>query len=129
MSLASLRIVALLSFACSACGPSYLPDGVTHAPEAAAVTTGVAAILYVTAGGCKISGCPTNTVCNPTTERCDDVECTPRSCGPDATCNTTIGRCVSIASGPRAGGAASTFVPSTPALPTPIAGPNANVQN
>lgn len=107
------------------CGP-MLPDGRvhSHSPGLAAANVGVGAILYVAAGGCKISGCPTNTRCNVTTERCDPVRCDKTSCSPDQTCDEASGNCVPIGIA-KAAPAASSSTTTTPAVPAPYAGPNA----
>lgn len=101
-----------------------LPDGRVHStsPGLAVVNAAVGGALYVTAGGCKISGCPTNTKCNVVTERCDPVKCDRKSCGPDAVCDEDTGRCIA-ASGIAPSSSSATV--TTPAVPTPLAGPNA----
>lgn len=106
------------------CGP-MLPDGRVHStsPGLALANVAVGGVLYVAAGGCKISGCPTNTKCNVVTERCDPVKCDRTSCGPDAVCDEDTGKCIagSAVKAPSSSSATTT----TPAVPTPLAGPNA----
>jgi len=113
---------ALIALALLAgCGP-MLPDGRVYAPGLAAANIIVGGALYLAAGGCKISGCPTNTKCNVTTERCDPINCDKASCGPDAVCDEGTGRCIPAGLMMTATSASTT----TPAIPTPLAGPNAN---
>jgi len=106
------------------CAP-MLPDGRVHStsPGLALVNVAVGGVLYVAAGGCKISGCPTNTRCNLVTERCDPNKCDRTSCGPDAVCDEDTGKC--IAASAALAPASSSATTSTPAVPTPLAGPNA----
>ncbi len=115
----ALFIVALVA----GCGP-MLPDGRVHSTSVgmAAANVVVGGALYLAAGGCKISGCPTNTKCNVSTERCDPVQCDRASCGPDSVCDEGSGKCIP------AGliTAASSSATTTPAVPVPYAGPNAN---
>jgi len=117
------RAVLLVTLAIG-CGP-LMPDGrvYSNSPGLAAANVVVGGALYVAAGGCKISGCPTNTKCNVTTERCDPVKCDKTSCGPDMVCDETRGDCIPITVSVAPQGSASTY---TPPVPTPIAGPNAN---
>lgn len=106
------------------CGP-MLPDGRVHStsPGLALANVAVGGVLYVAAGGCKISGCPTNTRCNLATERCDPIACDRRSCGPDAVCDEASGKCIAASSVKPATSSSATL--ATPPVPTPIAGPNA----
>ncbi len=103
-----------------------LPDGRVHStsPGLAAANVVVGGALYLAAGGCKISGCPTNTRCNVSTERCDPVKCDKSSCGPDAVCDEQSGKCIPAGLG-MATTSSSATPTTTPAVPTPIAGPNA----
>ncbi|MGZ3418186.1 MAG: hypothetical protein ACXVEF_15680 [Polyangiales bacterium] len=114
----------LLVVACSACGgQSSIYNGQIHSSSMgyAAANVAVGGVLYAVAGGCKISGCPTNTQCNTVTERCDPVKCSKTECAADEVCDETSGRCLPAN--------LSTAKPSssttTPAVPTPITGPNA----
>ena len=110
------------------CG-SVMPDAAvpSNAPGMAAANVVVGGALYLAAGGCKISGCPTNTKCNRSTERCEPVKCDKTSCGPDATCDEQGGQCIPFGPGvsapaPPASGSATT----SPAIPTALTGPNAS---
>lgn len=110
------------------CGP-MLPDGRVYStsPGLAAANVVVGGALYLAAGGCKISGCPTNTKCNRSTERCDPVKCDKTSCGPDAVCDEQGGQCIPVGPGVSAPAApAASSATTTPAIPTPLAGPNAS---
>ena len=105
------------------CGP-MLPDGrvYSNSPGLAAANVVVGGALYLAAGGCKISGCPTNTRCNVVTERCDPIQCDKTSCGPDAVCDEQTGKCIPAGLSTIQTASSTT----TPAVPTPPAGPNAN---
>ncbi len=71
-----------------------------HSNDAAfaAAVTGVAAVAYATGGGCRISDCPSDTVCNPATERCERVECSgppdASVCPSGSQCQASTGTCV-----------------------------------
>jgi hypothetical protein len=69
-------------------------------PAAAAVITGTGAVLYATAGGCKISGCPTGTYCNVASERCIRTECDASNerevCVAGTYCELRTGSCVAF---------------------------------
>lgn len=54
----------------------------------------VGGTLYVTAGGCKIAGCPTNLQCNTITERCEKIPCGTQGCGLEMRCDVVLDRCV-----------------------------------
>lgn len=103
-----------------------LPNGRVYStsPGLAAANVIVGGAIYLAAGGCKISGCPTNTRCNVTTERCDPVRCDRTSCGPDAVCDEDKGDCIPVTGFAAAANASAST--NTPAIPTPLAGPNAN---
>jgi hypothetical protein len=124
---ASMGLVAsvLLGLACGG-GQTNLYKGNIHSSSAAYAGANVAvgAALYVAAGGCKISGCPTNTQCNHVTERCDPVKCGTSTCKGDEACDEASGHCLPISL------AVTKPSPSTntPPVPTPInvnAGANA----
>jgi hypothetical protein len=116
--------IAWLALICLGCGP-MLPDGrvYSNSPGLAAANVGVGAVLYVAAGGCKISGCPTNTRCNVSTERCDPIQCDKKSCDPDSVCDEQTGKCIPAGLKTTT---ASTATTTTPAVPTPPVGPNSN---
>lgn len=113
--------IAWLALICLGCGP-MLPDGrvYSNSPGLAAANVAVGAALYVAAGGCKISGCPTNTQCNTVTERCDPVECDRTKCDPGSVCDERSGKCVPAALMTVTSASATT----TPAVPLPAVGPN-----
>ena len=50
---------------------------------------------YVVAGGCKSAGCPTHLACNPKSERCESIGCTPAgpACPPGSLCETRTHSC------------------------------------
>ncbi len=110
-----MKRVLLAFVVLAGCGGSTVP---------AAANAIVGGALYLGAGGCKIAGCPTNTRCNVTTERCDPIRCDKLSCGPDAVCDEDKGSCIPVSGVAAANGASSTTT-TTPAVPTPLAGPNA----
>ena len=60
----------------------------------AVVNAAVGGVLYVTAGGCKIAGCPTNLACNTITERCEKIPCGTQGCGLDQRCDLVRDVCV-----------------------------------
>jgi hypothetical protein len=85
--LASWGLVAAMACALIACGASgqtlCRPDPITgsqqcqiasKSPVDAALTTGVAAGVYV-ATGCTVNGCPLPDRCNPKTKRCETIYC------------------------------------------------------
>jgi hypothetical protein len=90
-------------FACGSKPEPVWPQPETHANDypTAGVFAGTAAVIYVAGGGCKISDCPTDTVCNPKTERCERLECSndglgPSGCPTGTQCNSTSKTCVSF---------------------------------
>ncbi len=101
-----------------------LPDGRVHSssPGLAVVNAAVGGALYVTAGGCKIAGCPTNTRCNVVTERCDPVKCGKNECKADEVCDEKVGECMPFTTT----GARPSTSTNTPPVPAPPVGPNAN---
>lgn len=107
------------------CGRLF-PDAsvASNAPTMAAANVIVGGALYVAAGGCKIAGCPTNTKCNVSTERCEPVQCNKSSCPADAVCDEQSGRCLPAHLTVVTAGSSAT--PHTPPVPSAIAGPNGN---
>src|SRR4051812_18545780 len=93
----ALVLPGLVCLACLACsgGQTNLYRGNIHSSSAAyaGANAAVGAALYVAAGGCKISGCPTNTQCNLVTERCDPVKCGTSDCKGDEACDEASGHC------------------------------------
>jgi len=120
-----MKRAVLFAIVIAGCGP-MLPDGrvYSNSPGLAAANVVVGGALYLAAGGCKISGCPTNTKCNLATERCDPIKCDRTSCGPDMVCDELKGDCIPVSLGVAAANASAST--HTPAVPVPIAGPNAN---
>ena len=119
-----LALVTTLA-ACGGSGQTSLYKGSIHSSSAvyAGANAAVGAAIYLAAGGCKISGCPTNTQCNRVTERCDPVKCGMADCSGDEACDEASGQCLPITLG------VSKPSPSTntPPVPTPInANPGAN---
>lgn len=106
-------------------GNSSIYNGQIHSSSMgyAAANVAVGTVLYAVAGGCKIAGCPTNTKCNTVTERCDPVKCSPTDCEKDEACDESSGRCLPLSL------AAKPYASTTPAIPVPLAGPNAPPQN
>ncbi len=95
----ALALVAFVGCVGSRQQEPIYPQVYTHSPGFAAGVTAAAAVIYVAGGGCKISDCPADTVCNPATERCERVECAGPSNGPDACpsgsqCEARTGTCV-----------------------------------
>lgn len=123
-----LVVLAITLCACS--GQTGLYRGAMHSSNVgyAAANVAVGAALYAFAGGCKISGCPTNTQCNVVTERCDPLKCLPNSCGDGEQCDEPTGRCLpaglSVVAKPAPKPGTSATV-TTPPVPIPPAGPNA----
>jgi hypothetical protein len=71
----------------------------SNQPAVVAAVTGVAVTTYAVAGGCKIADCPADTVCNPSTERCERIQCggPPASsdgCPPSTQCSQATGTCI-----------------------------------
>lgn len=89
----------------------------------AATNAVVGGVLYAVAGGCKISGCPTNTQCNVVTERCDPIQCgSDVHCEDGEVCDQPTGKCIPSSLGLVS---PSSSAVSTPAVPSPPVGPNA----
>jgi hypothetical protein len=100
LSRLSFPLIGLLA-ACSSARHPYdtYPDVHTSDYAVAGVLTGTAAVIYATAGGCTISECPADTVCNPATERCERIECggplaKPTACPSGTQCENRTGTCV-----------------------------------
>ena len=75
--------------------PPSLHVGRADTLAAVAIVTAAAAGAYVAAGGCKIAGCPTHLACDPVSERCESIGCTPAgpACPPGSVCEERTGRC------------------------------------
>jgi hypothetical protein len=93
-----LGAIAVALVAACGGGQTSLYNGTIQSSSAtyAAANVGVGAVLYAAAGGCKISGCPTNTQCNQITERCDPVKCGATDCKADEACDEQSGECVPV---------------------------------
>lgn len=68
-------------------------------PAILAAVTGAAVTTYALGGGCKIASCPADTVCNPSSERCERIECDDTQakvdvCPPSSQCSAATGTCV-----------------------------------
>ena len=125
-ALGLMTTLTTLATACGGSGQTNLYRGTIHSSNTvyAGANAAVGAALYLGAGGCKISGCPTNTQCNRVTERCDPVKCGAASdCKGDEACDEASGQCLPVAL------AVTKPSPSTntPPVPTPITvNPGAN---
>jgi hypothetical protein len=66
----------------------------------AAVVVATGAVLYASAGGCRIAGCPTGTYCDVASERCIRVECNLKNesevCAAGTRCNLANGTCAAF---------------------------------
>lgn len=100
-----LAWLALLLLAVASCVHDPPSRPLVQAPStnsyvAAGVITGTAAVIYAVGGGCRISGCPTGTVCNPHSERCMRLECGPGAVSPDCPnglrCDVRSNACVAF---------------------------------
>lgn len=80
-----MRLFALVVFAVG-CGGGKAAGALTNAA--------VGGVLYVTAGGCKIAGCPTNLRCNTVTERCEKIPCGAQGCSVGNKCDLIRDVCV-----------------------------------
>ena len=96
---ASLKLLAVAALGCGSSPAPYTGYPLhSHKEEVAAAVAGVAAVIYVAGGGCKISDCPSDMVCNPATERCERLECDgpPRidTCPAGSQCSPSTQTCV-----------------------------------
>lgn len=102
LACALLAASALLATSCV----RHVPAEVVPVPAlgrgygAAAVAVGAGAVLYATAGGCKIAGCPPDMYCDLGSERCEPLECTlaneAKVCGENTRCNLRTGSCMAF---------------------------------
>jgi hypothetical protein len=85
----SLTLSAVILLVAPGCGGS----STAGAPAAGAVVTAVAAgVLWASAGGCKLQGCPYGTYCDKKSGFCEVHKCS-EGCPDGTVCNEGLDRC------------------------------------
>jgi hypothetical protein len=92
-------LLALWLGSCGGAAPGYDPATGQAVPASgnvavggAVATAAAAAVIWATAGGCKLQGCPYGSVCNKKSGFCDVIKCED-GCPDGTICNEGLHRC------------------------------------